>query len=120
MNDPNWDVLTQSIEDLSRHFPTIKETIITERDTYMTCKLLQTARVLGAATVEDGKERVIVTIVGAGHCPGSVERIQRVQKGSEGSRRDMIDGLRDVVETKKMKVEEREDLKFLVEEGSSL
>jgi len=121
MNDPNSDVRTKSIEDVSRHFPTIKETIITERDTYMTCKLLQTARILGEATMEDGKPRVIVAIVGAGHCPGIVERIRRVQKGGDpDSRRRMIDSLRDVVETKKMKVEEREDLKFLVEEVSSL
>jgi len=120
MNDPNSDVLTKSIQELSRHFPTIEQTIIAERDTYMACKLLQTARVLAAATAEDGKPRTIVAIVGAGHCPGIVEQIRWVGEDPSSRIRVMIDGLRDVVETKKMKVEESEELKFCVEEVASL
>ena len=59
MNDPNNDVLSKSIEELSQHFPTISETIIKERDRYMAAKLVQTSRLLGALTSEDGKERTI-------------------------------------------------------------
>jgi len=44
MNDPTNDILSKSIEDLSRHFPAIKRTIIEERDTYMGCKIIQTGK----------------------------------------------------------------------------
>jgi len=85
----------------------------------MACKLLQTASILGASTAEDGKPRTIVAVVGAGHCPGIIERLRQVSEKPE-TRMNVIDSLKDVVETKKMKVEESDDLKFLVAEVASL
>eukprot|EP00566_Odontella_aurita_P013792 CAMPEP_0113532014 /NCGR_PEP_ID=MMETSP0015_2-20120614/3814_1 /TAXON_ID=2838 /ORGANISM="Odontella" /LENGTH=456 /DNA_ID=CAMNT_0000430909 /DNA_START=6 /DNA_END=1377 /DNA_ORIENTATION=- /assembly_acc=CAM_ASM_000160 len=41
MNDPGNDLLSKSIEELGKHFPTIGEVIIHERDRYMAAKLLQ-------------------------------------------------------------------------------
>jgi pheromone shutdown protein TraB len=76
LNDPNSDILTKSMEELGRTFPTIQQTILTERDQYMACKLLQVTKLMGEATAMDGKKRVIVAIVGVGHCKGMVSLLQ--------------------------------------------
>jgi pheromone shutdown-related protein TraB len=52
------DVLDQAINEFSETFPEIKQTLITERDLYL-CEKIRSA---------PGK--VIVAVVGAGHCPG--------------------------------------------------
>ena len=65
------DLLTKSIEDMARHFPSVKTVIIDERDEYMSAKLEQTCRALG-----HGRDStVVVAVVGAGHCPGMVRRL---------------------------------------------
>lgn len=60
------DVLTESLNDLRKHFPTLHTTIIAERDAWLAAKLTQTCRAL-----QGGSCRV-VAIVGAGHVPGIV------------------------------------------------
>ena len=67
----------------------------------------------------DGRPRTIVAVVGAGHCPGIMERIRQARERPD-SGNSMIDCLKDVVETKKLKLEESEELKFLVNQVSSL
>jgi pheromone shutdown protein TraB len=95
LNDNGVDLLTKSIADLEKYFPSLKRVIIDERDLYMSCKLLQLTFLLNqqrqaqqqryqqqqqqyqqyyhpqqaVETQEKGPLR-IVAIVGAGHCPG--------------------------------------------------
>lgn len=61
------DVLTESIQELKRHFPTLERVIIQERDAYLACKLFQCCRLLPRDV-----NHTIVAIVGAGHVPGMV------------------------------------------------
>lgn len=56
----------------------------------------------------DGKAHVIVDILGAEYFPGIMGRIRRVQKDLD-SRRRIIDSLMNVVERKKVEVEERKE-----------
>ena len=69
--DETGDLLSKSIEDLKKHFPTLEEVIIRERDAYMACKLYQTCRQLLVAPNAPLTQR-LVAIVGAGHVPGMV------------------------------------------------
>jgi len=69
------DVLTESLQELRQHFPTLYETIIAERDAWLAAKLVQTSRVL-MMQQDQQQERPpkrIVAIVGAGHVPGIVQ-----------------------------------------------
>jgi pheromone shutdown protein TraB len=59
------DILTQSFQELRKHFPTLYTTIISERDAWLAAKLVQTCRVLS-----EHQRSTIVAIVGAGHVPG--------------------------------------------------
>jgi pheromone shutdown protein TraB len=65
------DVLTTSLAELRQHFPTLHTTIITERDAWLACKVVQTCRILRSSR----QPRVVVAIVGAGHVPGMVVRL---------------------------------------------
>jgi pheromone shutdown protein TraB len=67
--DDSGDILTKSIEELKKHFPTLEEVIIRERDAYMACKLYQVCRQLLVANHQSPKQR-LVAIVGAGHVQG--------------------------------------------------
>ena len=76
------DVLTESLADLCKHFPTLHTTIIEERDAWLACKLVQTCRILhgtaGGATSRpiSPQQRVkLVAIVGAGHVPGIIDML---------------------------------------------
>ena len=131
MNDPNNDILSKSIEELSRHFPTVKETIIAERDVYMSCKILQTARVLGEATMKDGQMRRIVAVVGAGHCPGIRQHLgieswsrryfKEEESGGGGtSQKKIEDVIQSVIETKKYKLDECPEMSSLISEITSI
>lgn len=117
MNDPTNDILTKSIEELSRHFPTVKETIIAERDIYMSCKLLQTAQVLGQASAKDGNTRRIVAIVGAGHCPGIRKHLSHE---STFANNNVEEALKTVIETKKNKILDSPDMNSLINEVESI
>lgn len=67
--DDSGDILSKSIEELKKHFPTLEQVIIRERDAYMACKLYQTCRQLLIADRQSPKQR-LVAIVGAGHVHG--------------------------------------------------
>jgi pheromone shutdown protein TraB len=118
MNDPSNDILSKSIEDLSRHFPAIKKTIIEERDTYMGCKIIQTARIMGMGSNQDGMRRKIVAVVGAGHCPG-IKSILVNEVNRQGSL-NVEEELQKVVETKKHKADADADMKTLITDVISM
>ena len=100
MNDPTNDLLTDSIAELTKHFPQIGRTIIDERDDYMSCKLKQTANLLGNAP-SVGRRRRIVAVVGAGHCPGISQRLR--DTSDTASPEEKIEAL---IETKKWKMKD--------------
>ena len=64
------DVLTESFSELRKHFPTLYETIVEERDAYLAAKLFQTCRALNGVARQKGQRQSVVAIVGAGHVPG--------------------------------------------------
>ncbi len=66
------DLMSESVKDLAKHFPTLAEVILKERDAYMACKLHQTCkRLLVSGSRTRGKRRYrLVAIVGAGHVEG--------------------------------------------------
>jgi pheromone shutdown protein TraB len=68
------DLITQAINELGKEFPTLKQVIIDERDEFMVAKLRQTADALMHSYAQDG-EKIIVAVVGAGHCPGLLEKL---------------------------------------------
>jgi pheromone shutdown protein TraB len=73
MQTDGADILTQSLEELRRYFPTLYTTIIAERDAWLAAKLIQTCRALNPPqNPERHKRQTIVAIVGAGHVPGIV------------------------------------------------
>ena len=100
MNDPTNDLLSDSIAELTKHFPQIGRTIIDERDDYMFCKLKQTANLLGNAP-SDGRRRRIVAVVGAGHCPGISQRLRDTSDTASPE-----DKLQALIETKKWKMKD--------------
>ncbi|KAG5551768.1 hypothetical protein RHGRI_009998 [Rhododendron griersonianum] len=54
------DMLTRVIQDMSKQFPTLMETLVHERDQYMSAELLKVA----------GKYSSVVAVVGKGHLQG--------------------------------------------------
>ncbi|KAL0283544.1 UNVERIFIED_CONTAM: hypothetical protein Sangu_2883600 [Sesamum angustifolium] len=54
------DMLTLVIQEMSKQFPTLMETLVHERDQYMSATLLRTAR----------EHNSVVAVVGKGHLPG--------------------------------------------------
>jgi pheromone shutdown protein TraB len=69
------DVLTESLNELRKHFPTLHTCIIEERDAWLSAKLVQTCKALASrpSLPAGGKKQVVVAIVGAGHVPGISE-----------------------------------------------
>lgn len=118
MNDPTNDILSKSIQELSRHFPAIKKTIIEERDMYMACKIIQTAQIMGAGSRHDGMRRKIVAIVGAGHCPGIKSLLSR-ESSMQGSLK-VEDELERIVQTKRHTIKNDPDMKGLITEVASI
>ena len=73
MQTDGADILTQSLEELRRYFPTLYTTIIAERDAWLAAKLIQTCRALNHPQNQNRSRRQsIVAVVGAGHVPGIV------------------------------------------------
>jgi pheromone shutdown protein TraB len=65
------DILTESFQELRRHFPTLYATIVAERDAYLAAKLIQTCRGLSLlAQKHQTGRKTVVAVVGAGHVPG--------------------------------------------------
>mmetsp|Transcript_25098 Transcript_25098/g.52843 ORF Transcript_25098/g.52843 Transcript_25098/m.52843 type:complete len:295 (+) Transcript_25098:647-1531(+) len=111
------DLLTKAMEELGKSFPTLKRVIIEERDTFMVAKLFQVASML--MTMEDINSRddkIIVVIVGAGHCAGMVEKltVDGVRGKLDSSSIRPEDILPALVETRKMKLANNEDVHSLV------
>lgn len=111
LEDPNNDLLSESIAELKEQFPTIEETIISERDRYMACKLIQTVNLFGTAAsgTENNHRRKIVAVVGAGHCPGIKLMLSEMQGANGGygvSPNELEVMLQNLVETKKHKADD--------------
>ncbi|KAL3902584.1 MAG: hypothetical protein SGILL_010776, partial [Bacillariaceae sp.] len=70
LNDDDGDLLTKSIAELAKHFPTLEEVIIRERDAYMACKLHQTCDHMLRGSNNPDQTFRLVAIVGAGHIQG--------------------------------------------------
>jgi pheromone shutdown protein TraB len=93
LDDDGSDLLTKSMEELSKAFPTLSKVIIHERDVYMSCKIYQTCQHLftmgnlygdrddtdtptipstttSTTTLPRPKRYTVVVIVGAGHIEG--------------------------------------------------
>lgn len=71
--DDTGDLLTESIAELAKHFPTLEQVIIQERDAYMASKLYQTCRQLlqpHPQNQQPPQVQKLVAIVGAGHVQG--------------------------------------------------
>jgi pheromone shutdown protein TraB len=67
------DLMSESVTELAKHFPTLAEVILKERDAYMACKLHQTCRRLLIADSRHNRSNRryrLVAIVGAGHVEG--------------------------------------------------
>lgn len=123
LNDPTNDILSESIKELSYHFPSIYTTIISERDKYMASKLLQTVRMLGYASINDKRERKIVAVVGAGHILGIMKELNGYceqwynSKISHEEQDLMLENIiGSLIETKKLKVNNNENIQSLKSE----
>lgn len=123
LNDPTNDVLSESIKELSYHFPSIYTTIISERDKYMASKLLQTVRMLGDSSINDKRERKIVAVIGAGHILGIMEELHKYceqwynGKTSHGEQHLMLENvIGTLIETKKLKANNNENIQSLKSE----
>ena len=103
LSDDSGDLLSQSIAELGKHFPTLEKVIIQERDAYMACKLYQTCRQLlqfPPRSPDGGQVQTLVAIVGAGHING----VCRILTQNDGKRPEDI--LAPLIEIKKGLVEE--------------
>lgn len=119
------DLITKSMEELGKAFPSLKRVIIEERDEFMVAKLRQTAEVLMHSSGQNDGEKVILAVVGAGHCSGMLKLMQKDATCSEdetaSSFNDALqNGLRpenvlpSLVETKKRKISNDEEMSSLV------
>lgn len=109
------DLLTKAMEELGKTFPSLKRVIIEERDEFMVAKLQQTAEAL-MHNNDRGGEKVIVAVVGAGHCPGMLEKLEQryvLDTASDGRSRRPERVLPDLVKTKKL-IATDDDLASLV------
>jgi pheromone shutdown protein TraB len=71
------DVLTKSFQELKKNFPTLYDTIIEERDSWLAAKLVQTCRALARRGLHymNHPTSTLVAIVGAGHVPGITQKL---------------------------------------------
>lgn len=103
LEDDSGDILTKSIEELKKHFPTLEEVIIRERDAYMACKLYQTCRQMLIIQQQQQQQRSlsspsvpsiqrVVAIVGAGHVKGMCQWLTGGNQG-KGTPEEVLAGL---------------------------
>jgi pheromone shutdown-related protein TraB len=64
------NVLESMLEEVSKFLPSIKEVLIDERDIYLATRVYQA----------EGQR--IVAVVGAGHVPGMIKRLQKLHEGT--------------------------------------
>lgn len=86
------DVLTESMAELRKAFPSLERVILKERDAYLACKIYQTCRYLNP-----NQNHTMVAIVGAGHGPGICNWL------TNGNGQTPEEILRGILETKKNK-----------------
>lgn len=106
LQDGETDVLTESMAELRKSFPSLERVILNERDAYLACKLYQTCRFL-----DRSRDQIIVAIVGAGHTIGICEWL------TNGNGQSPEEILRERVQTKKWS---GDDLEPLVREVTQL
>jgi len=100
------DLITKAMEELNKAFPTLKRVIIEERDEFMVAKIRQTAEALIHSSSDDQNPKVIVAVVGAGHCSGMLEKLL----SQIDDRKSPEKILSNIVETKKRKVQNDEEV----------
>lgn len=103
------DLMTKAMEDMGKAFPSIKKVIIEERDEFMSAKLKQCAEMLMQMKDDNRQHRVIVAVVGAGHCSGMMEQLL---DRSTTDRPEVV--LPALVETRKRTMENDEEVSSLV------
>lgn len=98
------DVLTESMAELRKSFPSLERVILKERDAYLACKIFQTCRHL------DFRENyTMVAIVGAGHGKGICQWL------TDGNGQTPEQILSEIVQTKK-----HTSAEFLIKEVTQL
>lgn len=76
------DLMKKAMDELAKSFPTLKRVIIDERDDFMVAKIKQTAELLAYNGSDDvGGERVMVAVIGAGHCSGVLNKLLDTTSG---------------------------------------
>lgn len=76
------DLMKKAMDELAKSFPTLKRVIIDERDDFMVAKIKQTAELLAYnGSNDDGDERVMVAVIGAGHCSGVLNKLLDTTSG---------------------------------------
>lgn len=103
------DLMTKAMDDMGKTFPSIKKVIIEERDEFMSAKLRQCAEMLMQMEIDSRQPRVIVAVVGAGHCNGMMETLL---ESDVKARPEAV--LPTLVETKKRKLVNDEEVSSLV------
>jgi pheromone shutdown protein TraB len=68
------DLMKKAMDEMAKSFPTLKKVIIDERDDFMVAKIKQTAEML-AYSKSHNEERVMVAVIGAGHCSGILDKL---------------------------------------------
>ncbi len=98
------DVLTESMAELRKSFPSLERVILKERDAYLACKIFQTCRHL-----DYRENHTMVAIVGAGHGKGICQWL------TDGNGQTPEQILSEIVQTKKHTA-----VDFLVKEVTQL
>ena len=114
------DLLTKAMKEMEKTFPSLKRVIIDERDEYMVCKLRQASEMLSSmysnSDTNTSRKKVIVAIVGAGHCSGMLEKLTQQTTGDDAlchyERPETI--LLDLVGTKKRRMQNDNEVSSLI------
>lgn len=69
----NSNALQEMMEELANYLPSVKEVLIDERDRYLSSSIFNTT------------ESKVVAVVGAGHGPGIIRWLERLEKGEVSS-----------------------------------
>jgi hypothetical protein len=102
-------LMTKAMDELGKSFPSLKRVIIEERDSYMAAKLRQTAEMLMGIGEDDSHEKVVVAVVGAGHCSGMMAKLMDRNKTDAPE-----EILQTLVETNRRKLNNDEEVLSLV------
>ena len=118
LQDDSTDLISKVTAELGKHFPTIVDVIVRERDAYMECRLYPLCgRLVANQTIV-----AIVAIVGAGHVEGisnwlTVLEDSEMNSYQSGKGQTPEEILRKLIETKQAIPEDY--VKYLVEDAST-